>query len=236
MIQQRFAYPEFARPLFGDHVAMGHADPTAPMPRLIGDEVLAVEHAGAARAREFAAGRAAARAAMDELGLPPRPVLQGEDRAPVWPRGLTGSITHTDRDCLAVVTDAPDTLALGLDMEPAVALESALWPEICTMDEMHWLAGLGPSQRGHFAKLVFCAKEAVYKAQYGLSATLLEFHDLSLDIDLSGHRFAAQLQRDLPGLASAARFAGRFAILGSAFIAAVEITRDDACCAQPAHG
>lgn len=223
MIQQKFDFSEFARPLFSDRVAMAWSDPRAPMPRLMGDEVLAIEHVTAARAREFGAGRAAARAAMEMLGHVPRPVLQGEDRAPVWPLGLQGSISHTGRDCLAVVTDAPEIGALGLDLEPSTPLEPALWPEICTMDEMRWLASLGPSQRGHFAKLIFCAKEAVYKAQYQTSRTLLDFQAITLIMDLRGGRFSAQLNVEVPGFAAGDFIAGRFAILSTNFVAAVEL-------------
>lgn len=223
MIQQKFAFPEFARPLFSDRVAMAWTDPRAPMPRLIGDEVLAIEQVSPARAREFGAGRAAAHAAMELLGHVPRPVLQGEDRAPVWPVGLKGSITHTDRDCMAVVTDAPEIAVLGLDLEPMSPLEPSLWPVVCTMSEMQWLAALGPSQRGHFAKLIFCAKEAVYKAQYQISRTMLEFHAVDLSMDLASGRFEAQLRSDIPGFTSKAVIPGRFAILSNSFVAAVEL-------------
>lgn len=223
MIQQKFDFSEFARPLFSDRVAMAWTDPRAPMPRLMGDEELAVEHVTAARAREFGAGRAAARAAMELLGHVPRPVLQGEDRAPVWPTGLQGSISHTGRDCLAVVTDAPEIAALGIDLEASTPLEPALWPEICTAAEMQWLASLGPSQRGHFAKLVFCAKEAAYKAQYQISRTLVDFHAMTLIMDLRGGQFSAQLNTDIPGFAAGDFIAGRFAILSMNFVAAVEL-------------
>ncbi len=223
MIQQKFAFPEFARPLFSDVVAMAWTDPRAPMPRLIGDEVLAVEQVSAARAREFGAGRAAAHAAMELLGHVPRPVLQGEDRAPVWPLGLKGSITHTDRDCLAVVTDAPEIVALGLDLEPMSPLEPSLWPVICTSSEMDWLAGLGPSQRGHFAKLIFCAKEAVYKAQYQVSRTMLDFQALELSFDLSAGQFSARFRVDAPGFKAGTLIPGRFAILSNSVFAAVEL-------------
>lgn len=223
MIQQKFDFPEFARPLFSDRVAMAWSDPRAPMPRLMGDEVLAIDHVTAARAREFGAGRAAARAAMEMLGHVPRPVLQGEDRAPVWPTGLQGSISHTGRDCVAVVTDAPEIAALGLDLEPSTPLEPALWPEICTVAEMQWLASLGPTQRGHFAKLIFCAKEAVYKAQYQISRTMLDFHAVALIIDLRGGRFSAEMNIDVPGFAAGDFITGRFAILSTNFVAAVEL-------------
>ena len=235
MIQQRFSYSEFARPLFSETVAMAWADPTAPMPRLIGDEVLAVEQVRPARAREFGAGRAAAREAMSLLGQPPRPVLQGEDRAPIWPRGLTGSITHSARDCLAVVTDAPEIRALGLDIEATAPLESALWPEICTMAEMNWLSSLGPSQRGHFAKLVFSAKEAAYKAQYAVSRQMLGFHDMVLTIDLSKQRFTAQFTAEVDGFIPGATLQGRFAILGAAFITAVELAANDRALSATTH-
>lgn len=223
MIQQRFAFLEFARPLFSDRVAMAWTDPRAPMPRLLGDEVLSVEQVAPARAREFGAGRAAARDAMEMLGHRPRPVLQGEDRAPVWPPGLTGSITHSARDCLAVVTDDPDIQALGLDLEPATALDAALWPVICTPPEMDWLASLGPSQRGHFAKLIFSAKEAAYKAQYVRSRSLLEFHDITLSIDLASNTFIACFNIQVAGFHDGRQISGRFALLSDNLLTAVEL-------------
>ncbi|WFE75120.1 4'-phosphopantetheinyl transferase [Roseinatronobacter sp. S2] len=225
MIQQRFCLAEYARPLFSDRVAMGWADPKAPMPRLMGDEVLAIEQVAARRAREFAAGRAAARSAMEQLGHMPRPVLHGDDRAPIWPAGMTGSITHTDHDALAVVTDDPAILALGLDMEPTAPLEPNLWPVICTQNDLLWLAGLGPTQRGNFVKLLFSAKEAVYKAQYQISRCMLDFHALDLTPDLASGRFVATLRQDVPHLAAGTRFDGRFSILASSIITAVEIHR-----------
>lgn len=222
MIQQRFSFSDFARPLFSDGVAMGWADTTAPMPRLLGDEVLAIDHATAARAREFGAGRAAARMAMEQLGHPPRPVLQGDDRAPIWPVGLKGAITHTARDALAIVTDDPAIRALGLDMEPATPLEPDLWRIICTQNDMLWLASLGPTQRGHFAKLIFSAKEAFYKAQYQISRTLIDFLDVDLQPNLATSRFTATLRRDVPSLPAGTVAQGRFVILGNVIVTAVE--------------
>ncbi len=223
MIQHSFADFQFTRPLFSDRVALAWADPRAPMPPLMGDEVLSVEQVAPKRAREFGAGRAAARAAMDLLGHAARPILQGDDRAPVWPQGLVGSITHSDRDCLAVVTDDPEIRSLGLDLEPMVALDPALWPEICTDTEREWLASLGPSQRGNFAKLVFSAKEAVYKAQYPLSKTLIGFHAITLNFDLASNSFTARFTRDVPGFDARHLIDGRFAFLSGNLITGVEL-------------
>lgn len=231
MIQQKFPLVDFARPLFGARVAMAWADPSAPMPRLIGDEVLAVELANAKRAREFGAGRAAARNAMEMLGYMPRPILQGDERAPIWPSPMTGSITHSDRDCLAVVTDDPDIAALGIDLEPATPLEPSLWPIVCTDAEMAWLASLGPSQRGHFAKLIFCIKEAVYKAQFNISRQMLDFHAVSLTLDLQRTEFLCHFTDAVDGFTPGVAFQGRFAILAGNFIAALELPSEKLACA-----
>ncbi len=217
MTLQRFTVDAFARPLFSDRVAMAWADPRAPMPRMMGDEVLAIENVTPARAREFGAGRLAARRAMEELGHIPRPVLQGTDHAPVWPPGLTGSITHSERDCLAVVSDDPEIRALGLVIEPATPLEPPHWHDICTAAEMRWLASLGPSQRGHFARLIRCAKGAVFKADYTLTPCRLDHQAMTLSFDLGSGEFMARTQ------SGASTITGRFAILSDNFVTAVEL-------------
>src|SRR5690349_8745449 len=79
------------------------------------------------RVLEFAAGRACARAAMKELGLGDVAIPAGEDRAPVWPVGVVGSITHTDAYCLAVVADASRFASIGVDVEAAGRLKADLW-------------------------------------------------------------------------------------------------------------
>jgi 4'-phosphopantetheinyl transferase EntD len=218
MLLQRFAYSEFARPLFGGRVAMEWADPRAPMPRLIGDEVLAVENAGMALARRFGAGRAAAHAAMAQLGHVARPVLQGAGGAPVWPSGLTGAIAHAPRDSLAVVSDDPEIRALGLKISGVQALGPALWPKLCTAQEMRWLASLGPSQRGHFARLLECLKLASYKARFQLGQPMPCWHEIELEVDLARNQFSATCPQD----GGAHRGQGRFVLLSDCYIAGVE--------------
>ena len=219
MMLDRFATPEISYPLFGDRVATAWADPCAPMPRLIGDEVLALEHAAATHARRFAAGRSAARAAMEQLGHVPRPVLQGDSGAPIWPQGLIGSISHAPGDTLAAVTDDPAIRALGLKITLARALESACWPEICTIREMRWLASLGPSQRGHFARLLQCLKLAVYKAHSQISPRNLNWHEIELKVDLRAKCFETSLMVQTP---PDVHLCGRFILLSDGFVAGVE--------------
>jgi 4'-phosphopantetheinyl transferase EntD len=46
------------------------------------------------RRREFVTTRRCARQALAQLGVPPVPIRPGPGRAPVWPAGVVGSLTH----------------------------------------------------------------------------------------------------------------------------------------------
>ncbi len=160
------------------------------------------EEIGAAvpkRLAEFAAGREAARAAMRALGAEPRAVPRGPDRAPVWPAGLTGSITHCEGACLAAMGKAEDWAGLGLDAEPLRPLEMALWQSLLAEGET--------VADAEAALALFVAKEAAYKAQYTLSHQLFDFQ--TLRVIWSGDHFVAAFTRDIPPFPSGAALSGQ---------------------------
>src|SRR5207245_11366486 len=112
--------------------------------------------------REFAAGRACARAALHRLGFPRGPLLSGADRAPIWPAGAVGSITHCPGYCAAAVARRRDVRALGIDAELNEPLPDGVAELVCTETELTWTAMSAP--RGtHWQALIFSAKESVYK-------------------------------------------------------------------------
>ena len=208
--------------LFDAKVALGQADPTAPAPPLFPEEMRAMAGARRGRRREFAAGRAAARAALAQLGLPPAPIPMAPDRAPVWPQGVVGSISHDGQTCLAVVARATTGLrGLGLDIEPMDPLEPDLWPEICRPPELAYLNRQPPEHRGLWARMLFCAKEAAYKAHYPLTRTLTDFH--ALEVTLCPARFTARLCQALPGLPQGTEITGRLRLTGGAMVAGVTL-------------
>lgn len=194
--------------LFGADVAVAWADPVAPATGLLPEEIASTTRMVEKRRRAFAAGRRAARAAMVRLGLPPCPVPMGSDRAPVWPDGLTGSISHTDTHCLAAVTRIGETRSLGLDLEPDLPLEPDLWPEICTDAEQRWLASQPVAEQGRLARLIFSAKECVYKAQYPLTGEVLGFDAFEIALDPQTGSFTATARQHIPPLAPGDRFQG----------------------------
>jgi 4'-phosphopantetheinyl transferase EntD len=152
-------------------------------------ESAAVARAIPKRRTEFAAGRSAARAAMAEIGLAARAIPQGNDRAPLWPAGLVGSIAHCDACCIAAVAMQEHYAALGVDVEPATPLASDLFEVICTPAERAWLDD--QPDPGLMAKVIFSAKEAVYKAQYPLTGKMIGFDAVTLDFDNDRFRVIA---------------------------------------------
>ncbi len=146
---------------------------------LFPEEAAAMTRARPARVAEFAGGRLAARRAMARLGLARAPIPMGADRAPVWPDGIVGSISHAQGLCLAVVARAQDFLSLGIDVEGDAPLATDLIPEICLPEE---LAPLPKSARPALAKRLFSAKEAAYKAHYPLASQVFGFHGLAVNL------------------------------------------------------
>ena len=170
----------------GPHAGVGVTDPLASATGLLPAETEATVRMRDKRLREFAAGRCAARQAMSMIGAPAAPVPMGSDRAPCWPVGLVGSITHCSRAALAVIARHGTLRSVGIDLEEVEPLEHDLWDTILTPREQEHACD------GFAAKRMFCAKEAVYKAQYPLTGRPLSFDDVELAFD--GSNFTAYVR------------------------------------------
>lgn len=161
--------------------------------------------AGAAdkRRREFATGRHCARTALAELGVAPAPVLRGEMGAPLWPPGIVGSITHCAGYRGAAVARARDVLTTGVDAEPDEPLPHGVLDLVALPGERERLRDLSAAEPGTcWDRLLFSAKESVYKAWFPLTGRWLGFHDADITIDAAGGTFDARL------LAAAAAHSG----------------------------
>lgn len=165
------------------------------------DEATAVARAVPSRQAEFAAGRAAARQALRALGHPAVAIPASPNRLPLWPAGISGSISHSAGIAVAALRrGAP----LGLDVEPDEGLDPDLWPVICGPDE---LAALPILDRGHYVRQVFSAKEAAYKAQFPLTGTLIGFDAMTVRLTETG--FSARFCRPVGGFAAGQDIHGR---------------------------
>jgi 4'-phosphopantetheinyl transferase EntD len=157
-------------------------------------EEAAIARAVDKRRREFSTGRACAHAALVQLGLPPAPILRGPQGAPEWPDGVVGSITHCAGYRAAAVARAQDVLAVGVDAEPDETLPDGVLDRIAVADERAWLRETGGSVPGpNWDRLLFSAKESVYKAWFPLTGRWLGFEEAVITIDPAAGAFAARL-------------------------------------------
>lgn len=180
--------------------------------QLYPEEAAAVARAIEKRRAEFAAGRACAREALRRLGIETGAIPPRDDRAPVWPDGVVGSITHCPGFVAAAVALRSDFAGLGFDAEGAEPLDSGLVRLICTTDEQRSLRDLPPPPHSNWPKIVFSAKEAVHKAIAPDARITLGFTEVEIDFDPDAGSFTARLVgRQDPRLPPFARLDGRFA-------------------------
>ncbi len=161
----------------------------------------------AKRGKEFRRGRAGAREALSSLGAPPGPIPVGPDRAPVWPPGYVGSITHCPGLVAPVAAPTAEIPARGLDAEPARALPADTHRLLLHSSERHI------DTDAVLKTVVFSAKEAIHTALFPLSGVWMDFLDVVVHLDAERGRFTVTAAPD--ATKSAPRLIelrGRFAV------------------------
>ncbi|MFB7500846.1 4'-phosphopantetheinyl transferase [Streptomyces sp. NPDC056161] len=160
-----------------------HGDDGIEEAPLFPEEAALMVRAVAKRRREFSAVRACARRAMEKLGVPAQPIVSGERGAPQWPDGLIGSMTHCDGYCAAALARATDLASLGIDAEPHATLPDGILESVSLPQEarrLRELAAVRPAV--HWDRLLFSAKESVYKAWFPLTRQWLDFSEADIEI------------------------------------------------------
>ncbi|MGP0022711.1 MAG: 4'-phosphopantetheinyl transferase family protein [Streptosporangiaceae bacterium] len=146
------------------------------------------------RRREFTTARSCARAALATLGLPPAPIVPGPRGAPQWPPEVVGSMTHCAGYRAAAVARDRDVLTIGLDAEPDDRLPEGVLDAIATADERARLCALASAApEPSWDRLLFSAKESVYKAWFPLTRRWLGFEEAAITINPSDGTFTARL-------------------------------------------
>jgi 4'-phosphopantetheinyl transferase EntD len=165
--------------------AIRPADATCLLP----EERRSLTTRDAAALRASGAARRLARGLFVRLGFPETAIGRGPSGAPVWPWGLTGSLAHDDAVAVAAVARASGIRSRGIDVEPAAPLPEDLLPLVVTAADR-----TGGLDSALWARLLFAAKEAVYKAAHPLDGLILDFDDIAVDFPAAqartrtGHR------------------------------------------------
>lgn len=131
----------------------------------------------AERLRASGAARVIARELLARLGLTSCTLPRGPAGAPVWPADISGSLAHDDRVAIAAVGRSRDVGAVGVDIEPAIMLPPEMLDLVATAQERR---AIDADPFG--GRLLFAAKEAVYKAVHPLDRLFLEYHDIEVDL------------------------------------------------------
>ena len=193
-------------------VASAEAFGDPPGLALFPEEEALVARAVDKRRREFTTARACARTALAALGVESAPILSGERGAPQWPPGIVGSITHCAGYRAAAVARACDVLTIGLDAEPNGVLPGGVLEAISLPGERDRLRDLAAVAPGTcWDRLLFCAKEATYKAWFPLARRWLDFEDADITVTTDG-TFEVRLLAPAPtvGGSPLAGFTGRW--------------------------
>lgn len=170
-----------------------YGDPAdlAPLP----EEEPLIARSVAKRRNEFVTVRHCARQALGELGLPPVPILKGDKGEPCWPDGVVGSLTHCEGFRGAVVGRTVEVRSVGIDAEPHAVLPKGVLDAISLPAERSELGGLPGG--AHWDRVLFCAKEATYKAWFPLTHRWLGFEDAHITFTVDGSGSAGSFESNI---------------------------------------
>jgi 4'-phosphopantetheinyl transferase EntD len=186
----------------------------APDASLLPEEEAVLGAVAPARRRDFTLGRVCARRALRELGVAAGPILSGTTREPLWPNGVVGSITHCAGYAAAAVARSDELASLGIDAEPHAELPDGVLALVAVEEELDWLRGRAAGGRC-WDRILFSAKESVYKAWFPLTHAWLGFHDAAVTFDGAG-TFRARVLVDAP----VEGFTGRYAVANGLVVTA----------------
>jgi 4'-phosphopantetheinyl transferase EntD len=160
--------------------------------RLLPQEAAALGRVSATRLAEFTASRTYARQALAGMGLPLMPILSGPQRQPLWPSGIVGSITHCADYCAVAVARETAFCAIGIDAEPDEPLPNEVLKYVALGPERDFVSD--PRHAAvHWDRLLFSAKESIFKAWFQATGQWLDFMHACVTIDCASRQFHARI-------------------------------------------
>jgi len=159
----------------------------------------AIKYSVLKRQAEYLAGRYAARCALHHLGIEVKDIATGKHRNPVWPSGISASITHTDSIAICAASYKSDYEYLGIDLEKRLNSKcvTEIKNSIINLQEEYLLLKSELSFEDAFT-LTFSAKESLFKALYPSVGGYFDFSAAQItDICASTNKFTIILLENL---------------------------------------
>ena len=131
------------------------------------------------RKEHYRSGRICAGEVLSKLGARGQPVLRDpQTREPLWPKGISGAITHSGNWAAAAAGKTSDVSGIGIDLEDLERqVDSRISRHVCIPEEQKWLQECGEDFLEQNLKIIFSAKESIFKAFFPYTRTYLHFHD-----------------------------------------------------------
>jgi 4'-phosphopantetheinyl transferase EntD len=211
-------------------VAHAEAFDDSAAPDLFPEEEAIVARAVDKRRLAFGTARLCARRALADIGVSAAPIASGEKGEPIWPEGVVGSITHCDGYRASAVAWAREVVSVGIDAEPNEPISEGVERAIALPEERDWLRSARAGADVAWGKLLFSAKESVYKAWFPLARRWLGFEEASIAIDPEAGTFDVRLL--VPGPVVNGRpltgFSGRWLAENGLVATAIALPAEDA--------
>ena len=171
--------------------------------RLLPEEQAIAESFGSQKRRaEFTMGRIYAHGALSRFGLESEPILRNhETREPCWPDSVWGSITHSAGVAAVAVGSKKDIKGVGIDMESlSRSVDFNIRRHVCVDSELEWLESLPTKQANRALRIIFSAKESIFKCIYPSTKTYLSFKDATVSVNETEKNFSFTIFKSLPGI------------------------------------
>ncbi len=211
---------------FPEYISFFCADLSTPpvFPLLPEEDKFLKTLSSSKRQTEFSHGRCCAHQALAKFKLESEPILRNaETREPCWPDRVRGSITHSGEYAAAAVGLADDVSGIGIDLESLYrVVDFNISRHVCVEKELEWLNTLPPDQANRGLRIIFSAKESIFKCLFPISKTYLYFKYATVTIDEASAEFTFTLSRECSGVTEAGfRHSGKFSIIDKMLLTAI---------------
>ena len=154
----------------------------------------------AKRQAEFLAGRIAAKLAVTTLTeLGNIEIKVGNNREPIWPEGIIGSISHTNSRAICVVGKSDNIEGLGIDIEYILNKSSIsdIQQFIHNQEELNLITEQGLSE-SLGTTIIFSAKESFFKGVFPQVGEIFGFECARvMKVDLSENKLILRISDTL---------------------------------------
>lgn len=144
------------------------------------------------RKQEYLAGRYCAIKAFEKVGVTLTELEFDKNRAPLWPKDYCGSISHTKKYAISVISK--NLKSVGVDLEIIISAERfhKIKKMFCSEKEYELIT---PNIE-LYGTLIFSAKESLYKLINPLTKKYFGFKDATL-ISISNNEFTLELKSNI---------------------------------------